>query len=270
MRFLRRVIYYCGSLFRIMFNFKRWPSALFSILVKDDQKTHLVTLRRPLLKFITRGGMDVWSIKETILDGFYTRYGVPIRDGWNVLDVGAGIGDFCIYAAYGNPNTTVYAYEPFLESYKLLVRNINLNGFEKIFPVNSAIWGSDGTLQLDTSSGEPLKIMSLDAGEEEDISKFVKVKAISLAQVLAQHEIDMLDIMKLDCEGAEYEVLMNSSVEVFNRIDRIIMEYHDIDENHHHDKLALFLEGMGYKVSCYDNFVHRDIGYLFAQRMDIY
>ena len=269
MRFLRSLFYYVGSVFRIMFYFKRWPSVLFSLFFQDKEQTKIVTLRRPHLEFIARGGMDIWSIKETLLDGFYTDYGTPIKDGWHVLDVGAGIGDFSLQAAYGNPNTTVYAYEPFPESYQILTKNIKLNGFENIQPVNAALWRDKGTLQLDTSSGEPLQIMSMDTSDEEDIPEVIKVEAISLTGVFDQHETQHFDIVKLDCEGAEYEILMNASRVLFKKIDRIIMEYHDIDENYHHEKLALFLEDMGYAVFCYDNFVHKDIGYLFAERKDL-
>ena len=265
MRILRGLVYYFVSLLRIIFYFKHWPSVLLYLFFPDIKKIKIVALRRPLLEFITRGGMDIWSIKETLLDSFYTRYGVPVKDGWLVLDVGAGIGDFCLQAAYGNPNSTIYAYEPFHESYQLLYKNIKLNGFENIQPVNAALWRDEGTLKLDTSSGEPLQIMSLDSSNEKDIHGIVEVEAISMAGVFDQHQIESLDIVKLDCEGAEYEILMNTSAEVFNKIDRIIMEYHDIDEEYHHQKLASFLEGMGFEVSCYDNLVHADIGYLYAQ-----
>ena len=265
MKFLRRLVYYLGSLFRILLNFKHWPSVLYSLFFQDKHTTKIVKLRRPSLDFISRGGMDIWSIKETLLDGFYTRYGVQIKNGWHVLDVGAGIGDFSLLAAYGNSDSVVYAYEPFPESYQLLYKNIKLNGFENIQPVNAALWGVEGTLKLDTSSGEPLQIMSMDSGEEADIQEVVKIEAVSLAGVFDQHEIDHLDIIKLDCEGAEYEILMKTSDEIFKKIDRIIMEYHDIDENYHHQKLASFLKGMDYQVFCYDNFVHDNIGYLYAE-----
>ena len=269
MRLLRRLVYYFGSLFRIIFNFKHWPSVLYSLIFQEKHTTKIVKLRHPLLEFLSRGGMDIWSIKETILDGFYTRYGVPIKDGWHVLDIGAGIGDFSLLAAYGNSDTMVYAYEPFPESYQLLYKNIKLNGFENIQPVNAALWGVEGTLKLDISSGEPLQIMSKVSGEEGDIQGVTKVKAISLAGVFDQHEIDHLDIIKLDCEGAEYEILMNTSSEIFTKIDRIIMEYHDIDEKYHHQKMASFLKGMKYDIFCYDNFVHKNIGYLYAEHKAI-
>lgn len=265
MRFLRLLVYYFGSLFRIIFNFKHWPSVFYSLFFQDNHKTKIVKLRQPHLEFITRGGMDIWSIKETLLDGFYTRYGVPIKNGWHVLDVGAGIGDFSLLAAYGNPDSLIYAYEPFPESYQLLDKNIKLNGFENIQSVNAALWGVEGTLKLDMSSGEPLQIMSKESGEEGDIQGVVKVKAISLVGIFDQYDIDHLDMIKLDCEGAEYEILMNTSVEIFKKIDRIIMEYHDIDEKYHHQKLVSFLKGMEYEVFCYDNFVHDNIGYLYAE-----
>lgn len=214
--------------------------------------------------------MDIWSIKETFLDAFYSRYGVPILDGWRVIDIGAGIGDFSIFAAYENPNTEVYAFEPFFESYQLLLENIEINNIENVMPSQLAVWGIEGHLLLDDSAGEPLQVMSKQEDYQRNEHGSVRVKSITLSQVLQSYNLETIDLIKLDCEGAEYEILMSTPIEIFTRIERIIMEYHDIDENYHHRRLASFLLSVGYEVFCYDNFVHEDIGYLYAQRKGIH
>ena len=60
---------------------------------------------------MVRSAMDVWSVKETFVDQFYTRYGAPVEGGpW----ISAGIGDYSLYAAHGNRSGVIYAYEPFI------------------------------------------------------------------------------------------------------------------------------------------------------------
>ncbi len=66
--------------------------------------------------------MDVWSVKETFVDRFYERYGAPVGEGWTVMDIGGGIGDFSIFAAYDKPSNQIYAFEPYPGSFTLLRR----------------------------------------------------------------------------------------------------------------------------------------------------
>lgn len=266
MSFFKRLTYYGSSVFRMAFGLKNFFSLIPYFLNKDKNNEVIVALRKDPMRLVARGAMDIWSIKETFLDAFYTRYGVPIRDRWTIMDIGAGIGDFSIYAAHGNPHGAIFAFEPFPESYHLLERNIALNGVENILPFQSAVWGQAGFLHLDNSNGEPLQVVSKASPTSKIEKDVIKVSALPLSQVFETHAIRKLDLLKLDCEGAEYEILMGAPPEVFDKIERIIMEYHDIDEKYHHNKLASFLRGLGYKVSCYDNFVHDDIGYLFAER----
>jgi hypothetical protein len=119
-------------------------------------------------------------------------------------------------------------------------------------------------LHLDNLSGEPLQIISKEMHSTKKGNNVIKVRALTLSQVFEAHAIDKLDLLKLDCEGAEYEILSGASPEVFKKIERIIMEYHDID-GHHHDQLVSLLERQGFRVYCHDNFVHDDIGYLYAE-----
>jgi FkbM family methyltransferase len=265
MRFFHRWAYYAGSLFRILFNFENGYVLIPTLFRKGARINQVVSLRKSSLQLVTRGAMDIWSVKETFLDSFYTRYSLPIQDGWTIVDIGAGIGDFSIYAAYQHPKTVVYAYEPFPESFALLTKNIALNKLDNILPFQVAIWGQADTLLLDDSSGEPLQVTSK-ALSPEDEAGAVKVEAQKLSQVLKLNNIEKIDLLKLDCEGAEYEILLNVSAETFTKIERIIMEYHNLDSVQNHQMLAAFLEKMGYHVSCYKNKVHDHIGYLFAER----
>ena len=47
--------------------------------------------------------MDIWSIKETFIDRFYTKYGCELGKDWTIVDIGAAIGEFSLYAAVKTP-----------------------------------------------------------------------------------------------------------------------------------------------------------------------
>src|SRR6266508_6011309 len=52
------------------------------------------------------------------------------------------------------------------------------------------------------------------------------VKAVSLKDIFDAHAVEQCDFLKLDCEGAEYDILFSLAVDYFRRIKRIAMEYH--------------------------------------------
>ena len=266
MKLLRKMIYYSKSAWEMIRHFKHWPGLFFYMLHGSAAKNYLLQLRRPPVQLMVRSAMDIWSVKETFLDAFYTRYGVSIQDGWTVVDIGAGIGDFSIYAAYDKPNTTIYAYEPFFDSYELFIKNLQLNNIENVNPFQIAIWSTDGELILDASSGEPLQITSrkIDGTSEQGKRDFVQ--AISLLSILEAHAVEKVDLIKMDCEGAEYEVLMKVLPGTFDKIERIIMEYHNLDSDRNYQRLIPFLEDQGYHVRRYKNAVHDHIGFLYAAK----
>jgi FkbM family methyltransferase len=208
--------------------------------------------------------MDVWSIKETFLDRFYEKYGFRIQPGWNIIDIGAGLGDFTLFAATAQPDTRVFAFEPFPESFGLAQENLQINRVAHVKLFDQAVAAASGKLVLDLAGNEPLQIRSqLEAVEN---TQHLTVGAFSLSDVLVTQGIESCNLLKLDCEGAEYPILFNTSQQTLEHIERIVMEYHDdVTEYTHHD-LARFLSEHGFRVETFSNPVHSNLGYLRASR----
>jgi FkbM family methyltransferase len=266
MKQLKPLFYYSYSVFEMVIGFKNWLSLAPLFIKKSTRNIKKLKLRRPPLNILVRSAMDIWSVKETFLDKFYTRFGTSIKDGWIVIDIGAGIGDYSLYAAHNNPAGTVYAFEPFAESYELLVRNLALNGKENVFAFQKAVWSEAGKIQLDLSTGEPLQIRGHDQPGISDIYNALSVEAIGLQDLINEMGIKKIDLLKLDCEGSEYEILFKTPEDALRKVERIIMEYHDLNTKNNHRSLTEFLQSQGYIVKTYPNFVHSEIGYLFALR----
>jgi FkbM family methyltransferase len=265
-RSLRALLYYAYSLVEMVIHFKNWPKVLSLLIHQPGWGLMTLRIRRPKMDVFVRGAMDIWSVKETILDQFYTRYGTPVQADWTVVDVGAGIGDYCLHATNGVDGVKVVAFEPYPGSYDLLQRNLALNGIEQVRTYQKAVWGSSGKLHLNLSTGEPLQIQSQENPGFQTGEDVLIVDAVSLEAVLTTEKLDMVDLLKMDCEGAEYEIFLYAPEDILGRIKRIIMEYHDIDAEHHHQVLVSFLQNQGYRVTCHQNFVHQHIGYLYAVR----
>ena len=258
----RKYPYYFSSIFRLLFGLSSPVLVARTFLGLAPKGTKHIKLRRRGLLLELRSAMDMWSVKETFLDKFYERFGFPLQDGWIVIDIGAGLGEFTLDAAHGFPNSHIYAFEPYPPSFDLLQTNVRKNKLENIVAFNEAVGAQVGSLRLDLSEEEPLKLRSMDA----HLEKSMDVPALSLVDVFERIEKQKCDLLKLDCEGAEYAILFNTPPETLGKIQRIVMEYHDDVTKHSSEELKSFLQDHDFKVESFPNFVHDNLGYLRASR----
>lgn len=265
----RKFPYHLNSIFTLLTEFEN-PTLILRYFtgIKRPTEPQQVKLRSSGLRFYVRNAMDIWSIKETFIDRFYERFDTPVEDGWTIIDVGAGLGDYTIFVSYRSLSNRVFAYEPFYGSFSLLEENLRLNGISTAQVFNQAVSGETGYLQLDLSGGEPLQIQSVDVEQEKSSSAGASVvPCLCLADVLSSNDLQRCDVLKLDCEGSEYSILFGARDDILARIDRIVMEYHDgITEYDHHD-LAQYLREKGYRVKITANNVHTHLGYIYASRV---
>jgi len=271
---VNKYIYYLSSTYNLLTGIKNWPLVVNVFLRIAPPGPYVIELRKSGLRLKARGIMDIWSIKETFLDRFYERFGAAVEDGWTVVDIGGGIGDYTLFAALANPHGKVYAFEPYPCSFALLQENLAANhhvitGADsnvQAFP--EAIWSQAGSLTIDSTLGEPGQFISRSAvtGEAMSGGETAQVASISLAEAFSRLGIARCDLMKIDCEGAEYPILFNASQEVLDRIQRIVMEYHDRVTRYTHRDLQDFLASRGFTVRVVQNYVHPDLGYLYAWR----
>ena len=257
--------YYLSSIFTLVFRARPFSQVIPMFLGMKPAEKPVIEMDG--LRFRTRSAMDVWSLKETILDDYYERYGFTIEEGWTVIDIGGGIGDFTIQAACRHPQNRVFAFEPTPSSFSLLQENLKLNQVAnaRIFP--AAVWSSNSDVVIDTGAGEPVQFTSEELRRDSGpIPGKVVVPGLSLASVFEETGIQTCNLMKLDCEGAEYEILFNAPEDLLNRIERIVMEYHDNAVEYTHEDMARFLTEKGYHVDVFPNVVHAYLGYLRASR----
>jgi len=259
--------YYLWSILELFTGFKD-PLLIAKIFLKlSPPGIKIIRLRGDGLIFRVRSAMDVWSLKETFLDRFYERCGTSIEDEWIIMDIGGGIGEFTLFAAQNHPGNTVFAFEPFPESLNLLKENLELNRIANVKAYEDAIWSKNGYLRIDTAPGEPSQFTSREPDAHLPGNDPMIVPAIPLADAFARLNLDRCDLLKLDCEGAEYPILLNTPDELLQKIDRIILEYHDNVTDYTHQDLEKLLAEKGYKVKITPNIVHADLGYLYAQRV---
>lgn len=184
-----------------------------------------------------------------IIEVFFREDYGTIPDGGVIVDLGASIGVFSIYAATKAPRARLYAYEPMGAAFRLMQANVQLNGLSSsITCFNMAIAARDVDRELYAEGRGfhfPTLIPSGDGQQERSI-----VHCTTLEAILEANQLERIDLLKMDIEGAEYEALYATSTRCLSRIHHIRMEYHDIDGTTRNlNQLTRFLTDNGYRIT---------------------
>ena len=144
-----------------------------------------------------------------------------------VVDIGAFVGDSTIYFAVKGAKRII-AIEPHPKAFEELVSNIKLNGLETIvIPINAAVASKAGEICIEenidvrTTGGKYYRITDLRR------NNCVSIPAITLENIIEKYVAPYNEalVLKMDCEGCEYDVILND-YEHIRVFDAIIFEYH--------------------------------------------
>lgn len=205
-----------------------WP------LIRDwlgHQRTPYVLRFRNGLKMELRPGRgDLTAFRESWLQKDYLPSGWKLSAGDTVIDVGANIGSFTLFAAQQvGPTGRVIAVEPDGETFRQLQRNMELNAFENIQILRLAVAGRAGTVRLHRHPNALFSSLYESVDGRPADGPVEEVQAVTLAQLFEQQRVEHCHFFKLDCEGAEHAIVSGLSAELAARIGRIGMELHQIE-----------------------------------------
>lgn len=258
-----RVLYHLGSIPILLWGIRTWRVMAAAFLGLPIRTPFTVTLRERGLRFRVRTPMDVWVLRETCLGREYERFGIDLCDGWTYLDIGAAFGDFAIWVAHRFPASLVYACEPFPGSFDLLRQNLELNGISNVRPFPYALGGHTGPMTLYRSAAEPVEYSTTRQGEATR-TEALQVQGFSLDDLFRELSLEQCDFVKMDCEGAEYEILFGAGEDTLDRLRHLCLEYHEGVTPYSHLDLVRFLTVRGFRVQVRPNRAWRGLGLLSA------
>lgn len=209
-----------GSEFSLRFDMLKDEAQIMS---KDGEQLAVIK------NFINNG--DLWGV---FIKGEYNFLNVK---GKTVIDIGCNIADSAIYFVLKGAKKVI-ALEPFPSNYEMALKNIQSNGFSPRIEI------------LLSGCGDRKKIIKVKSGETgnsmsklEESTSGKNIQILSLESILTEFSIEQEVILKMDCEGCEYESIIECPDQILKKFSQFAIEYHN-----GYDNLRRKLERNGFEV----------------------
>lgn len=167
----------------------------------------------------------VGQYNEIIKKGIY-NFSTDTKSPY-IVDCGANVGNSILYFKQKYPNAEIIAFEPDKLVFPILQENINNFSFQNVTLINKGVWSSDGSVCFISKGDDSGKIVKVNhTSIDTEKIEVVRIRAYLNRPVR---------LLKIDIEGAEYEVLRDISDLLVN-VERIFIEYHSSvneDQNLH-------------------------------------
>lgn len=167
------------------------------------------------------------EFKEVFMEECYMRgLGLDIPDSPTIIDIGANAGFFSLFAISRFPGARIFSYEPIESNFRQLQRNRDLNRSYSISCFPKAVFGHNGKISLSLSSKDAFTTSAtvFSKSHKEDIT--IRVPCITFPEIFEENNLAQCDMLKMDCEGAEYSILYNCPADYLESIAQMAIEVH--------------------------------------------
>lgn len=173
-----------------------------------------------------------------------------------VIDAGANIGLFTLFAAQHFPAARIIAMEPIAENHQRLTHLLHTNQLNRAKAIRAALSGQDGNLTLRFDSTEAFTTAATIFAQstyrpdwQPEHVQEETVPCFTLATLMQREALEQCDLLKLDCEGSEYDILYHADPTTLARIKRLAIETHPGPEpDQRLDALENFLRQNGFNT----------------------
>ena len=178
-----------------------------------------------------------------------------MKPDWVCVDIGANIGYWSLLLAQGCPKGTIYAFEPVSLTHALLNLNILLNNFTNVLSFKQAL--SNKTEELTLCVAQDSAFSSFKDTQRIPVKERVKVACTTLDEFALAQQVQKIDFIKIDVEGAELSILqgaksilqtLNPSLMLIELSQKNLLAYQTTKND-----ILQFLSSFGYKPFIVDS-----------------
>jgi FkbM family methyltransferase len=195
---------------------------------------------------------DLFVLREVLVDEAYNdALSCLGKTRVRLVDVGSNLGSFVVWINSKVGVREAFCFEPEPDSFRLLNFNLARNGCESAKTFNCAMGGTERTVQIKLKESSPggTNIYSEQPGQGSGFS----TKVLAFEDWLK--EVDgNFDLLKLDCEGAEWEIVSRTDAKQMARFRVCVAEVHgDPECNRRPDDFRKLMESRGFRTVRWDN-----------------
>lgn len=201
---------------------------MLSVTIRENTfRVEIVKLAVPGIKMPVALRLDTsdMAVFEQIFVNREYEFHVPASPRF-IVDGGANVGLASIWFANRYPAAKIVAVEPYVENIRLLRENTS--DYPNIEVLQAAIWHQDGDLQTVTHDGSGrflghwgVQVMEAQAATEN------RIPAVTVDRILSESKQEVIDILKLDVEGAEKEIFSANCQAWLAKTNVVVIELHD-------------------------------------------
>ena len=156
-----------------------------------------------------------------------------------VLDIGGHIGTFACRLAQIHPSARIQSFEPSPTTAGFLRHNVEQNGLtDRITVLESAVAATTGFAELD-DNGAGSGLNGLVSAGHGSTATSTKVQTVAFDEAVAATPAP-IDVIKIDCEGGEYDLVYGSTPQSWASVQRVVLEYHAVPGQSWSDLRAWF------------------------------
>ena len=176
-----------------------------------------------------------------------------VNEGDTVIDVGAHIGEYTLLGAkLVGEKGFIISVEPAHDTTKSLKENIILNGFKNCLVIEKAVGEKVETKFLYKVSEEDVYGYLDPYVKNKKLKKYSEIEVTTIDEIILSKNLNLVNLLKIDVEGFEYEVLLGCSDALKkNKIKKIIIEIHSEflkSKGTNEDLIYMFLKEHGFKI----------------------
>lgn len=220
----------------------------FPYAISNGRNSYLM-LGRPT----TTSAADFFVLREVLVDETY-RDVLPLlpQKALRVVDIGANLGSFTIWLSQTARVDEAFCFEPEPDSFRLLRFNLANNGCGFARTLDQAVGGRSRAAQITLKEDSPGGTNIYRTASDPDHPQGNAIQVVGFSEWLRQTP-GVFDLLKMDCEGSEWEIVRGTSQPEFARFGVIVAEVHGDPEGLHAvEDFAGLMESRGFRTVRWD------------------